>query len=384
MVNSYLCTINYHIMVCIKSYSIKVILAGIALFLFIQTGFCQSAFPKLDTWLEKNTKNLGGRAVLLIYKDGKLLYDRAKNEMSRKQKLISKLIARKKGMDADELMQDFDTNTRQRIASCSKWLSAALVMSFVDEGKLGINDTVGKFLPVLSRNGKGNITIWQCLSHLTAIKPGSLKESIGEITKVPDMDSAISIIAALPMEGEPGKVFNYSNTGLQIAAAVIEKISGKEFETLFAERIARPCGMVNTDFGKVKVPLAAGGAWSTPNDYMQFLVMLLNNGSNNGKQVLSKKSVEAMQQNYTKDAKVVHSPAEAGNWGYGFGEWVMEDAAVRSDAVTSPGLFGSFPWVDNRRGYAGFLFVFNIKSKGRNELYRGLKKTVDESFDKQQ
>jgi CubicO group peptidase (beta-lactamase class C family) len=370
-------------MVCIQSYSIRIILAGIALFMLINTGFCQPAFPKLDTWLEKNASALGGRAVLLIHKDGKLVYNQARNEMSRKQKIVSKLIARKKGMDADELMQDFDINTRQRIASCSKWLSAALVMSFVDEGKLSIYDTVGKFLPVLTRHGKGNITIWQCLSHLTAIKPGSLKESIGEITKVPDMDSAISIIAALPMEGEPGKVFNYSNTGLQIAAAVIEKISGRDFETAFAERIAGPCRMTNTDFGKTKVPLAAGGAWSTPDDYMQFLVMILNNGNYNGKQVLSKKSIEAMQQNYTKNARVAHSPAEAGNWGYGFGEWVMEDAAVRSDAVTSPGLFGSFPWVDNKRGYAGFLFVFNIKSKGRNELYRGLKKTVDESLDKQ-
>jgi CubicO group peptidase (beta-lactamase class C family) len=371
-------------MVFIKSFSARIIFTGFYFLLFAQASLCQTVFPKLDKWLETNIKILGGRAVLLIYKDGKLVYNHAENEMSRKQKIAVKIIARKKNMDADEMMQDFDINTRQRIASCSKWLSAALVMSFVDEGKLSINDTVGKYLPALSRNGKGNITIWQCLSHLTAIKPGSLKESIGEITKVPDMDSAISIIAALPMEGEPGKVFNYSNTGLQIAAAVIEKISGKDFETVFAERIARPCGMVNTDFGKAKVPLAAGGAWSTPNDYMQFLVMLLNNGHYNGKQVLSKKSIETMQHNYTKDAKVIHSPAEAGNWGYGFGEWVMEDGALRSDAVTSPGLFGSFPWVDNKRGYAGFLFVMNIKSKGRNELYRSLKKTIDESFGIQQ
>ncbi len=352
--------------------------------LLCRTICAQPDFSNTDEWMKTHTKTLGGRAVLLIYKDGKLVYNHAENEMSRKQKLVTKVIARKKNLDTNEMMQDFGINTRQRIASCSKWLSAALVMSFVDEGKLSINDTVGKYLPVLSRNGKGHITIWQCLSHLTAIKPGSLKESIGEITKVPDMDSAIRIIAALPMEGEPGKVFNYSNTGLQIAAAVIEKISGKDFETLFAERIARPCGMTNTDFGRSKVPLAAGGAFSTPMDYLHFLAMILNNGNYNGKQVLSKKSIEAMQQNYTKNARVSHSPAEAGNWGYGFGEWVMEDAAVRSDAVTSPGLFGSFPWVDNKRGYAGFLFVFNIKSKGRNELYRGLKRTIDKSFDAQQ
>jgi len=50
----------------------------------------------------------------------------------------------------------------------------------------------------------------------------------------------------------------------------------------------------------------------------------------------------------------------------------------RSDAVTSPGLFGSFPWVDNKKQYAGFLMTFNIKSKGRNERYTELKRLVDE------
>jgi CubicO group peptidase (beta-lactamase class C family) len=351
--------------------------------LFCLQTYAQPDFSKAGAWMKGNLKALGGRAVLVIYKDGKIIYSHTENELSRRQKRFTTIIARKKGRDADELMEDFDINTRQRIASCSKWLSAALVMSFVDEGKLNINDTVGKFLPVLTKNGKGNITIWQCLSHTTAIKAASLKESIGEMGKVPDMDSAIRLIAALPMEGAPGNVFRYSNAGLQIAAAVIEKISGKDFETLFAERIAQPCGMNNTDFGKNKVPLAAGGAWSTPQDYIQFLAMILNNGSYNGKQVLSKNSVIAMQQNYSKNATVAYTPAEAGNWGYGFGEWVMEDAAERSNAVTSPGLFGSFPWVDNKRSYAGFLFTFNINNKGRNERYRELKRTVDAIMDKQ-
>jgi len=54
------------------------------------------------------------------------------------------------------------------------------------------------------------------------------------------------------------------------------------------------------------------------------------------------------------------------------GEWVMDDATgeKRSNAITSPGLFGSFPWVSNDKQYAGLLFVFNIKSKGRNEKYK--------------
>ncbi len=195
------------------------------------------------------------------------------------------------------------------------------------------------------------------------------------------MNETMEKIAVLPMEGEPGKVFHYSSIGLQIVAAVIEKISGKDFETLFKERISIPCGMKNTDFGNDKVPLAAGGAFSTPEDYIHFLQMILQDGFYNARQVLSKESVIKMQMNYAKDAKIAYSPAEAGNWGYGLGEWVMDDAVKRSDAVTSPGLFGSFPWVDNKRKYAAFLFVFNLKQKGRQKSYMELKTIVDNEID---
>ena len=139
--------------------------------------------------------------------------------------------------------------------------------------------------------------------------------------------------------------------------------------------------MKNTDFGNGKTVLAAGGAFSTPQDYIHFLQMILQDGNYYGKQVLSRESVIKMQQNYAKDAKVAWSPAEAGSWGYGLGEWVMDDAVNRSDAVTSPGLFGSFPWVDNKRKYAGFLFVFNLKRKGRNKSYKELKEIIDKEIE---
>ena len=246
-------------------------------------------------WMQTNLKDIGGRAVLMVWKDGKVVYSNQLNDMNGKQKMIRKFISKRKGRDPKEAIQDFTTTTRERIASCSKWLSAALVMTFVDEGKLSLNDTVGRYLPVMTANGKGNIKIWQCLSHLTGIQAGSLRESIENMNKTQSMDEAIDMIASLPMEGEAGKTFHYSNAGLQIAAAVMEKAGGKDFETLFAERIAKPLGLSNTDFGKKNVPLAAGGAWSTPEDYLIFLQMILNGGMYNGKQILSKESVIAMQ-----------------------------------------------------------------------------------------
>ncbi|OOQ62000.1 serine hydrolase domain-containing protein [Mucilaginibacter pedocola] len=342
----------------------KYILLAFAL-LFIFRAHAQN-FSKVDNWLNDNTPAMGGRSVLVVYKDGKVIYSNAVNELSRRQKMVNKFLAKRQNKTAN--LDDFTTDSKMPIASCSKWLSAALVMTFVDEGKLKLTDTVGKYLPVLSQHGKGGITVSQCLSHTTGVLSPSLKESLQEMRGVNTMDEAIADIAAMPMEGKPGTVFHYSNVGLQIAGAIIEKISGKDFHTLFAERIAGPLEMKNSDFGTSKVALPAGGANSTANDYTNFLVMILNKGTYKGKRILSEKSIAEMQINrVTADVKVGYSPAEAGSMGYGYGEWVMGPTVV-----SSPGLFGSFPMVDNKGKYTAFLLCYYIKNDGRGERYKEL------------
>lgn len=353
----------------------------VAFTLLFQFSTGQDKFRKVDAWLKENAPDFGGRVVLQIYKDGKIVYTGTENNLTSRQKMLGKFLAKRSGKDASEMLKDFTPQSREMIASSSKWLSAALVMTFVDEGKLKLEDSVGQYLPVMTQHGKGNIRIWQCLSHLTGIKAPEMKQSIKDMQNIQSMDDAIQQIAEQPMEGEPGKIFHYSSAGLQIAGAILEKISSKDFETLFSERIAKPCHMNNSDFGKGKVTLPAGSGRSTTEDYMNFLVMILHDGKFNGRQVLSKSSVIKMQQNYAKGVTVAFSPGEAGSWGYGFGEWVMEESTVRSKAVTSPGLFGSFPWVDNSKQYAAFLLCLNLKQQGRNEKYKELKRLVDDALD---
>ncbi|RFZ95430.1 class A beta-lactamase-related serine hydrolase [Mucilaginibacter conchicola] len=343
--------------------------AGLLLAMVLMAGklFAQNNFSKVDEWLKTNTPQMGGRAVLVVYSKGKVVYTGAENDMSRRQKMVNRFVARRTGKEADNA--DLDADSRQPIASCSKWLSAALVMTFVDEGKLKLTDTVGKFLPALSKAGKGNITLAQCLSHTTAIKAPPLKESLADVKDNNTMDDAITDIAALPMEGTPGKVFHYSNVGLQIAGAILEKISGKSFEELFAERIAQPLNMSSTDFGHKKVALPAGGALSTANDYLKFMVMILNKGvTPNGKRILSEESIKQMHINrLTPDVKITYTPKEAGGIGYGFGEWVMDGGNI-----SSPGLFGSYPVINNDKQYAAVLIAYYFKSDGRGERYKEL------------
>jgi CubicO group peptidase (beta-lactamase class C family) len=364
--------------------------ASLVFLLFFQLGFAQQDFSKVDEWVNKNLTDLGGRAVLMIYKDGKFVYTQNFNNLTKAQQNRGKIKAKVQGKDVEEVLQDYTSTTRERVASSSKWFTAALLMTYIDENKVRLTDSVGKFLPVMTKYGKGGIKVWQCLNHTTGIKSGGLRDMLNGMKNVKSMFESIEQIAMLPMEGTPGKYFHYSNTGLQIVAGIIEKVSEKDFETAFKERIADPLEMKNTDFGKSGVPLAAGGAFSTTEDYMNFLIMLMNEGEFNGKRIISKALVNEMQKNRLgRDVEMAHSPEEAGSWGYGFGEWIMDaplavsekkDAmpvSKRGVAVSSPGLFGSFPWIDNDKKYCAFLFVYNLKNKGRNEKYRELKGLVD-------
>jgi CubicO group peptidase (beta-lactamase class C family) len=345
------------------------------------TSSAQSDFSKLDDWMEVNTKEMGGRAILVIYKNGNIIYNKSVSDMNHRQRTMNKYVAKKQGKEVN--LDEYSMDSRQLVASCSKWFSAALVMTFIDEGKLHLTDTVGTWLSILSAYGKGNITIGECLSHLTGIKAPPIKESIREMKNIHSMDQAIEEIANMPMEGDPGKIFHYSNVGLQMAGAVIEKISGQSFETLFAERIAKPLDMKNTDFGNKDVAFPAGGASSTPEDYLTFLTMILQKGNFKGKQILREESVNGMEVNrIVSDVNIGYAPAEAAGLGYGYGEWVLKnsESGVPSKWVTSPGLFGSFPWVDNEHQYCAFLMTFYLNNKGRHNRYFELKQLVDESI----
>ena len=367
-------------------------LLSVSLLIF-QSLQAQINTNEIDNWMTKNLPELGGRAVLMIYKDGNIVYNKSFNNMTQKQQNAGKIRARVQGVEDEEMLRDFNDTTRERIASSSKWLTAALAMTFIDEKKLRLSDTVGKFLPALSKAGKGQIKIWHCLSHTTGLKETALRESLMAFQKIKTMNEYIEMVAKMPIEEQPGKVFRYGNTGFQILAAVMENISGKDFETLFRERIAEPLKMRNTNFGKSGLPLAAGGAWSTPQDYMNFLTMILQEGQFEGKQIISKALIQEMQKNkLTQDCIIAYRPDEAGNWGYGFGEWIADPPLAispRKDAmpdserallVSSPGLFGSFPWIDNKNKIAGFLFVYNLQHKGRQDRYISLKNLAQSIF----
>src|SRR5687768_11537606 len=101
--------------ICMKVISI------ISFLLFFQQGFSQYNWTELNKELSAKQSLLGNNIVTLIWKGDSLVF---KNESG-----------------------DFNAKTQAPVASCSKWLTAALVMQFVDEGKLKLDDPVMKYIP---------------------------------------------------------------------------------------------------------------------------------------------------------------------------------------------------------------------------------------------
>ncbi|MEN9685287.1 MAG: hypothetical protein RLZZ28_1073 [Bacteroidota bacterium] len=330
------------------------VISPLIFLLFFQFGKAQYGFSELDQKLEKARKELGGNAVTLIYKDGKIIYTKELGE--------------------------FNAKTQAPIASCSKWLTAALVMQFVDEGKITLDDKVSKYLPIFSKYSKGFIRIRDCLAHLTGIEsePIRLMNILGR-KKYASLEEEVNDFASKKeIMANPGLEFRYSNIGLNIAARVLEIVGKRSFEQLMQEKLTRPLMMRSTSFSSLQAINPSGGAISTASDYMNFLSMLLNKGLFNGKRILSEQSILEMQTVRTNSSMIKYAPDAAKGFNYGFGEWILEaDDDGKGQVIASPGLFGTWPMIDNCRGYACIFFTRGLLGEEKKELYMDLKKSID-------
>jgi len=278
---------------------------------------------------------------------------------------------------------EYKSKTIAPIASCSKWLTAALVMQFVDEGKFSLDDPVVQYIPVFEKYMKKFVTIRHCLSHMTGIEDDDkFLKKILQRKKFKSLDEEVEAFAAKEIRSNAGTDFWYGNIGLNIAAKVLEVVSKRKFDVLIKQKLFTPLGMRQTTFTELDGGLynPSGGARSTADDYMKFLVMLMNKGKYNGKQVLSEASVEEMMKIQTVNVPKRYVPKAAEGFNYALGSWVVEEKDGIATAVASPGLFGTWPMIDFCRGYAYILFVKNYLGEERANAHLEIKRVIDEQI----
>jgi CubicO group peptidase (beta-lactamase class C family) len=142
---------------------------------------------------------------------------------------------------------------RYSIGSISKQFTAAAILMLQEEGKLSLDDTVGKYIPGLTEGDK--ITIRQILSHTSGYQDYWPEDYV--MTPMLHAESAQQIIdtwAKKPLDFEPGTQWQYSNTNFVIAGRIVETITGAPLMDLLVSRIFRPLGMTsvwNSDEAKL-------------------------------------------------------------------------------------------------------------------------------------
>ncbi len=189
--------------------------------------------------------------VVMVARDGKLVYSRGAGFADREAKLPA------------------TEQTLFRWASMTKPITAVMALHLIEQGKLGLDDPVTKYLPDWKPtfNGKpATITVRQLLTHTAGLSYRFTEDLDGAYWKadVPEglghpglgMDDFLKRLGSVPLKYAPGTAWKYS-LSLDVLGAVIARAANSELPAVMKETIFRPLGMVDTAFAVTDRPRLA-------------------------------------------------------------------------------------------------------------------------------
>jgi len=282
--------------------------------------------------------------------------------------------------------------TRFRMASMTKPITATAAMILVERGQLNLDDPVSKYLPAYGAmrvatnpaTTEGLETIPQDppmrVRHLLMFTSGIGGGGWGQETTIAKsykeygiydgdgtLGDRIERLANVPLYEQPGTKWRYG-ASLDVMARIVELASGEPFDVFLRQNIFDPLGMNDTYFPKnlpEDVPLATlygqnedgelivstrtsyndlnwtpggSGLVSTAPDYMRFALMLWNRGEYDGAQILRGDTVDRMTALHVKSGTLVDFGI--GGLGFGYGVSVMADPGES----LLPGSVGDYWW----------------------------------------
>src|SRR5262245_6497949 len=292
-----------------------------------------------------------------------------------------------------------------RIASMTKAVTSVGVMQLVEQGKVGLDDEISKYLPrlkspeVLSKvderaatyqtqPAKRPITIRQLLTHTSGIGYSWSDHGLAIAQKKPGATND----SELPLVNEPGAQWTYG-ASTRVLGELVEKVSGEKIDAYLDTHVTTPLGMRDTTYtvpkakysrvvtlnqkanGKIAEtqnpdPIPAtirgdGGLFSTATDYSRFVQMILNKGQLGTVRILKEATVAEMGRNQIGSVKVRLQPSAeplrskpyplgAGEdvWGLGFQLAAPKtpNPSMRSPGSMSwAGINNTFYWIDPQK-----------------------------------
>lgn len=248
-------------------------------------------------------------------------------------------VSQKRAIDLDNVFMQ---------CSQTKGFCGVTIAKLAEEGKLSLDDPVSKYLPEFKelwiqdyekdgvrvlRKAKNVLTVRMVLNHTGGFpfEASAKRNDVrgGGWSGGAPIRQIASIAAASPIMFEPGTKELYSNTGIDIGAAIVEVITGMKWENYLKQEVLDPLGMKSTWFWptdkqlKTKIELyetqkdapakwveemawqqrpyndshvfasAGAGLWTTANDQLKFYKMLMNLGvGENGVRILKEETVK--------------------------------------------------------------------------------------------
>lgn len=263
-------------------------------------------------------------------------------------------------------------DTLYPMASISKVITATLVMTLVEEGRIGLNRPVQEYIPEFVGEDKDMVMVHNLLTHTSGIRNRDVWEQVKkksetfvmpelDATQHPDVYRYLTLGYDTPLWKLPGEEMSYCGYGFELAAEIMRRVTGRSLADLASERIFEPLGMKDSYFIVPKSeysrvlrfpadsycgdwsstpeafahPAAASGVYSTARDMTVFGQMFLNKGIYNGKRILSQATVETMTRNQIPGVKSYWGKTlfREADWGIGWmlsGDKKDESGTLRS------------------------------------------------------
>jgi len=192
---------------------------------------CKPGVEAIDASVAKTMKQGSPGMLVGVYRDGRPLYVHGYGLANLEHRVP---------MAADAVFN---------LASVTKQLTAAAVLLMVQDGKLRLEDRLEQYIPGLPQADR--VTIYQLLVQTTGLPDYAddpAEATTGAIARTPD--EMVDWIAQLEpaFAFEPGSAWRYSNSNYVLLGKVVEHVSGKPLQTVFAKRLFEPAGMTNTAF----------------------------------------------------------------------------------------------------------------------------------------
>jgi CubicO group peptidase (beta-lactamase class C family) len=138
------------------------------------------------------------------------------------------------------------------IGSCTKAMTATMIGTLVEEGKLAwgstIRDVFSEVAPELDDDFQ-KVTLNQLLTHRSGLPPNAPWGHLVGGTTTEQRYSLLTVMMSRPPQTRPGSTYEYTNVGYALAGLMAEQVTGQSWEVLMQRRLFDPLGMSSAGFG---------------------------------------------------------------------------------------------------------------------------------------